>query len=76
MTRLLERASAGDADAFDRLMPLVYEELHDQAARLLRRERPNETLRPYTTLEEIDTFVMAMEDILANGIPSGTTSAA
>lgn len=26
----------------------------------------------YTTLEEIDTFVMAMEDILKNGVPAAT----
>ena len=26
----------------------------------------------YTTLEEIDTFVMAMEDLLKNGVPAAT----
>ena len=26
----------------------------------------------YTTLEEIDTFIMAMEDLLKNGVPSST----
>jgi hypothetical protein len=26
----------------------------------------------YTTLEEIDTFVMAMNDVLKNGLPSAT----
>jgi selenocysteine lyase/cysteine desulfurase len=29
----------------------------------------------YTTLEEINTFVMAMEDILKNGVPSSTARA-
>jgi len=28
----------------------------------------------YTPLEEIDTFVMAMEDLLKNGIPAPTTA--
>lgn len=28
----------------------------------------------YTTLEEIDTFVAAMEDVLKNGIPAGTAT--
>jgi hypothetical protein len=26
----------------------------------------------YTPLEEIDTFVMAMEDLLKNGVPTAT----
>jgi selenocysteine lyase/cysteine desulfurase len=26
----------------------------------------------YTTLEEIDTFVMAIEDLLKNGVPAAT----
>ncbi len=30
----------------------------------------------YTTLEEIDTFVMAMEDALKNGVPASTAAAA
>jgi selenocysteine lyase/cysteine desulfurase len=29
----------------------------------------------YTTLEEIDTFIAAMEDALKNGLPKSTTTA-
>ena len=28
----------------------------------------------YTTLEEIDTFIMAMEDLLKNGVPGAPTA--
>ena len=33
-------------------MPLVYNELHKQAARYLRRERPNHTLQPTALIHE------------------------
>ncbi|MEZ4458034.1 MAG: sigma-70 family RNA polymerase sigma factor [Gemmatimonadales bacterium] len=44
MTRLLGLLSQGDPDAMDRLMPLVYDELHRLAASYLRRERGDHTL--------------------------------
>jgi RNA polymerase sigma-70 factor, ECF subfamily len=45
ITILLRAWSDGDDDARDRLMPFVYEELRRRAARFLRRERPDHTLR-------------------------------
>jgi RNA polymerase sigma factor (TIGR02999 family) len=45
ITRLLRAWAAGDAAARDRLMPVVYDELRRRAARFLRRERPDHTLR-------------------------------
>lgn len=45
ITILLRAWSEGDDDARDRLMPVVYEELRRRAARFLRRERPDHTLR-------------------------------
>ena len=45
ITILLRAWSEGDDAARDRLMPVVYEELRRRAARFLRRERPDHTLR-------------------------------
>jgi RNA polymerase sigma factor (TIGR02999 family) len=52
VTRLLQRLRAGDADARERLFPLVYEELRQVARRALRRERPDHTLRPTELVHE------------------------
>ncbi len=41
---MLERWSAGDEEAFDRLVPLVYDQLRRVAGRLMASERPNHTL--------------------------------
>ncbi len=51
-TRLLQAAAKGDAGAVDRLMPLVYGELRDLAARQLRRERPDHTLQATALVHE------------------------
>jgi RNA polymerase sigma-70 factor, ECF subfamily len=45
VTQLLHELSGGNKQAFDRLVPLVYEQLRKLAARSLRAERPNHTLR-------------------------------
>jgi RNA polymerase sigma factor (TIGR02999 family) len=45
-TRLLLAWNAGDRKALDRMLPLVYDELHRLAARYLSRERPDHTLQP------------------------------
>lgn len=44
VTRLLQLVAKGDSNAFDRLMPLVYDELREIARRQLREERPGHTL--------------------------------
>lgn len=44
ITRLLEGLRAGEPEAMDRLMPLVYDELHRIAHRALTRRRPGDTL--------------------------------
>ena len=43
---------AGDADAMERLMPLVYDALHALAERHLRRERTGHTLTPTALVHE------------------------
>jgi hypothetical protein len=45
ITRLLERWGAGEREALDELMPLVYSELKRTATAYLERERPGATLQ-------------------------------
>ena len=52
VTELLERWSDGDSEAFNDLVPLVYEELHRLAAHYLRRERSGHTLQPTALVHE------------------------
>jgi RNA polymerase sigma-70 factor, ECF subfamily len=52
VTALLRKFAAGDKAAFDRLVPLVYAELHRIAAGQLRYERPGHTLQPTALVHE------------------------
>jgi RNA polymerase sigma factor (TIGR02999 family) len=52
LTALLRAWSAGDRDAGDRLIAVVYRELRRQAARYLARERRDHTLRPTAVVNE------------------------
>jgi len=52
-TRLLNGFSNGDADAAARMIPIVYQELHQIAERLMRGERPDHTLQPTALINEI-----------------------
>jgi RNA polymerase sigma-70 factor, ECF subfamily len=52
VTRLLEAVRAGEQGALDRLLPLVYDELHRIAARYARRERTDHTLQPTALVNE------------------------
>jgi RNA polymerase sigma factor (TIGR02999 family) len=49
---LVERASGGDREALDTLMPVVYRELRRLAARYLARERKGQSLQPTTLVHE------------------------
>ena len=51
-TELLRAWSQGDQSARDRLMPLVYDELHRLARRYMRQERPDHTLQPTALVNE------------------------
>ena len=51
-TRVLTELSRGDRAAADRLLPLVYEELRELAARWMRRERRDHTLQPTALVHE------------------------
>jgi RNA polymerase sigma factor (TIGR02999 family) len=52
VTQLLENWSNGDREALERLMPLVYDELHRLARRYLRRERSDHTLQSTALVHE------------------------
>lgn len=62
ITRLLAAVRRGEADAFDRLVPLVYDELRGVARRQLRRRQPGQTL---------DTTALVHEAYLKLAAPSG-----
>lgn len=53
VSRLLDAWSAGEPDALDDLMPLVYDELHKIASRHLRREAIDHTLQPTALVNEV-----------------------
>ncbi len=52
ITTLLAAWSAGDAAAGDRLLPLVYAQLHDIASRYMRDEHAAATLQPTALINE------------------------
>ncbi len=51
-TRLLKAMRAGDRAAAEKLLPLVYAELHRVAKAYMRRERPDHTLQPTALINE------------------------
>lgn len=52
VTRLLTAWSSGDAGALEKLIPLVYDELHRLAEQYLARERAGVTLQPTAVVHE------------------------
>jgi len=52
ITRMLQEWNGGKQEALDTLLPLVYEELHRQASRYLRRERAGHTLQTTALINE------------------------
>jgi len=52
VTKLLQAWQQGDADALERLLPLVYDELRRVARAHLRRERPGHTLQATALVHE------------------------
>ena len=53
VTTLLRAWGDGDADAFERVLPLVYEELHRMAARYLVGEQSSVSLQPTALVNEL-----------------------
>jgi RNA polymerase sigma factor (TIGR02999 family) len=53
VTALLTQLSKGDKSVVERLIPLVYDELHRRAAGYMRQERANHTLQPTALVHEV-----------------------
>jgi RNA polymerase sigma factor (TIGR02999 family) len=49
---MLHEWGGGNRDALDKLLPLIYDELHRQAAHYLRRERQDHTLQTTALINE------------------------
>ncbi len=64
VTQLLIDWCDGNQEALDRLIPIVYRELHQQAARYLRRERPDHTLQPTALVNEV--FLLLVDQTKVN----------
>ncbi len=67
ITGILREWSGGDAEALERLLPIVYKELHRQAAAYIRRERVDHTLQATALINEaylklVDQRSMDFED--------------
>ena len=52
ITGILQDVKHGDRSAWERLLPVVYDELRNLAARYLRRERKGHTLQPTALVHE------------------------
>lgn len=52
ITQLLQKWSDGNSAALEKLIPLVYNELHRQAAHLMRKERLDHTLQTTALIHE------------------------
>lgn len=63
ITHLLKEWSDGDRRALDELTPLVYEELRQQAARYLRKERPGHTLQTAALINEVYLRLIDAKDV-------------
>jgi RNA polymerase sigma-70 factor, ECF subfamily len=63
VTELLIKIHAGDKQAEERLIPLVYSELRGLAAYYLRGERPDHTLQPTALVHEAYMRLTRMENV-------------
>jgi RNA polymerase sigma-70 factor (ECF subfamily) len=63
VTRLLRAWSAGDPDAQEELLPLVYNELRRRAAGHLRRDRRDHTLQPTALVHEAYLRLIGQRDV-------------
>ena len=63
ITHLLKEWSDGDLRALDELIPLVYEELRQQAARYMRKERPGHSLQATALINEAFLRLIDVKDV-------------
>ncbi len=63
ITHMLRDWSGGNREALEGLLPLVYEELHRQAASFLRRERSDHTLQATALINETYLKLIDQRDV-------------
>jgi RNA polymerase sigma-70 factor, ECF subfamily len=63
ITVLLRELSAGRQDVADRLVPLVYSELHRLARHYMAREKPGHTLQPTALVHEAYLRLVGKRDL-------------
>lgn len=63
ITRMLQEWNDGKREAINDLMPLVYDELHRQAKRYLRRERANHTLQTTALIHEAYLKLIGQQNV-------------
>jgi len=63
VTRLLQAWGSGDDGALERLMPLVYKELHRLAHRYMAGEHPGQTLQTTALVHEVYLRLIGANDI-------------
>ena len=63
LTQLLIAWGNGDKEALNKLIPLVYEELHRLAARYMRRENPGHTLQTTALVNEAYGKLIHQKDV-------------
>jgi RNA polymerase sigma-70 factor (ECF subfamily) len=63
VTKLLRAWSDGEADAFERVLPLVYDALHRMAARYLVGERSSISLQPTALVNELCLRLLGWDPI-------------
>ncbi len=62
VTALLTQLSRGDKSVIERLMPLVYDELHRRASGYMRQERADHTLQPTALVNEVYLKLVQQRD--------------
>ncbi len=63
ITQMLRDWGGGNREALEGLMPLVYDELHRQAANFLRRERSDHTLQATALINETYLKLIDQRDV-------------
>jgi len=67
VTQLLNAIDAGDSQAADQLLPLVYEELRKLAAAKMAQEQPGQTLQPTALVHEAWLRLVGTEEVRFSG---------
>ena len=65
VTQWLARWRAGDREALERLVPLVYDELRQVARRQIRRESPGHTLSATALVHEVYLRLLQQRQLAA-----------